>query len=652
MDERQRSPLLALLAAPSSGKLQAGRCACSRPPAHRIHGDLSRGLRAHDHAQLSVQQLAEGELALSRGGAMEVYFEKRLLPEVSYRFCQLFLLELDFVNRLRFHQRSLRQAAVSGHSVMKYLDAEEGFCAGMGGLLCASAVRAVLQRGVLGCSRPMEPLLCDALLKRINPTDAAFFPGDNLGRLLDLVVPNSGTYTSWADRSWADRSLDRSMDRLDRWEREFRLSPARATSPARRASSPARSPARSPDRSFDRSFERSFEMSPKTPSTPLPDYLTPDLRRKKLFDSWASPVRAAYSPMSELSTQDPGLSMDRSFLDYQSPTSPYASALRASSPFRAGSASPGPSPALGGPTRSSLFLGSREHHAMQQTLQVMARQAKLDSQVEDLKSLLPACCTTEEVFAELDDTLRASYVSLSDVRRFMFSFGFTVKYANFSALVNELHLRRKIFTRHSLKGSLMLPDSLDLRDIAVLSLPLSSEACQAVMSSSTDEEARSVLYLLRTSEACPGCGTRAQRSADAAGCPSVTCPVCRTPFRCYHVAGDRPEPSYPLTATAKNHLYRLFGAALEAAEELERDRRDLAAFLSHEICGLCDVFAALASGRDSLGFSQADLRRAFATQGLPTPPGEQWDLLWRRFAAADSSTVTFLDFKSQLQPFL
>mmetsp|Transcript_126620 Transcript_126620/g.300817 ORF Transcript_126620/g.300817 Transcript_126620/m.300817 type:complete len:402 (-) Transcript_126620:893-2098(-) len=60
MDERQRSPLLALLAAPSSGKLQAGRCACSRPPAHRIHGDLSRGLRAHDHAQLSVQQLAEG----------------------------------------------------------------------------------------------------------------------------------------------------------------------------------------------------------------------------------------------------------------------------------------------------------------------------------------------------------------------------------------------------------------------------------------------------------------------------------------------------------------------------------------------------------------------------------------------------------------
>lgn len=58
------------------------------------------------------------------------------------------------------------------------------------------------------------------------------------------------------------------------------------------------------------------------------------------------------------------------------------------------------------------------------------------------------------------------------------------------------------------------------------------------------------------------------------------------------------------------------------------------------ICGLCDVFTALASGRDSLGFSQLDLRRAFAAQGLPAPAGEQWDLMWRRFAAPNAGSAT------------
>ena len=72
------------------------------------------------------------------------------------------------------------------------------------------------------------------------------------------------------------------------------------------------------------------------------------------------------------------------------------------------------------------------------------------------------------------------------------------------------------------------------------------------------------------------------------------------------------------------------------------------------ICGLCDIFTALASGRDSrdpiqsrvvessrgLGFSQLDLRRAFATQGLPAPAGEQWDLMWRRFAAPNAGSAT------------
>ena len=33
-------------------------------------------------------------------------------------------------------------------------------------------VRHVLSKGVAGYTRPLEPMLCDALMKRINPTAA------------------------------------------------------------------------------------------------------------------------------------------------------------------------------------------------------------------------------------------------------------------------------------------------------------------------------------------------------------------------------------------------------------------------------------------------------------------------------------------------
>lgn len=596
------------------------------------------------------------ELALARGsrpGSMQ--------PEVSYRLCQLFLVELDFVSRLRFHQRRLRQVAISGYAIMKYLDADEGFCAGMGGLLCSSAVRSLLMRGVPGYARPMESMLCDALLKRINPADAAFFPADALGRLLDVLLPTASAGYGW---DAVERTPFRESYGYDRARSPIRVpatSPPRLGSP-RRSESPRSSRAflGSPvRRSLDYepiSPARSPVRSPASPVTPLPDYLVPDRRPprhagQKIYESPKSPMRTTGNWISELSTQDPGLSMERSLESFlPSPSrSLNGSFLRESSleRLRAGLASP----TMDSFRQTKHFLDMREQRAVQQTLMVMSRIAKLDSQVEDLKSLMPACCTVEEVFAELD-TMRAGYINLSDIRRFMFGYGMTVKYASFTTMVNELHLRRKIFNQHALKGFFMLPDSMDVRDVGVLTLPLTSQACQAVMDATSDDEAKSVLYLLRSSEPCPGCGFRVQRSAECAGCPSVTCPICRTPFKCNFVVGDRPEPCYPLTSTAKTNLYRLLGGTMEAADELERERRELAAYLTHEICGLCDVFTALACGRDSLGFSQLDLRKAYAAQGLPCPTGEQWDLLWRRFAAPNSNSVSFLDFKSQLQPFL
>jgi len=581
------------------------------------------------------------DLAMARPGSRVV-----MLPEVNYRLCQLFLLELDFVSRLRFHQRSLRQAAVSGHAIMKYLDADEGFCAGMGGLLCASAVRSVLMRGIPGYARPMEPLLCEALLKRINPSDAAFFPADTLGRLLDVLLPTASHGYTWdpIDRTPFRESYARARSPFRETERlpERIRSPwgrrVPSTSPPRLVASPRPESPRS-SRFLGSPVRRSLNYdgspvrSPASPVTPLPDYLVPDRRPprhhgQKLMDTWVpgaspkSPMRTTGNYISELSTQDPGLSVDRSSLESFLPSparseTAVGSFLRESSleRFRAGLASQSME---SWPRQSRHFLEMREQRAVQQTLMVMARIAKVDAQVEDLKALMPACCTVEEVFNELD-TMRAGYLSLSDIRRFMFGYGVTVKYASFSGMVNDLHLRRKTWNQHALKGFFMLPDSMDLRDVGVLTLPLTSEACQAVMDAASDNEAKSILYL--------------------------------TPFKCKFVAGDRPEPCFPLTSTAKTNLYRLIGGSLEAADELERERRELAAYLTHEICGLCDVFTALACGRDSLGFSQLDLRKAYAAHGLSVN-GEHFDLLWRRFAGPNSSSVSFLDFKSQLQPFL
>ncbi|CAE7744136.1 unnamed protein product [Symbiodinium sp. CCMP2592] len=71
------------------------------------------------------------ELAISRSFLPYLSYERPLKYEVAYRLSQLFLLELDFMSRLRFHQKRLRQVAITGVNIVKFLDMEEGFCAGL-----------------------------------------------------------------------------------------------------------------------------------------------------------------------------------------------------------------------------------------------------------------------------------------------------------------------------------------------------------------------------------------------------------------------------------------------------------------------------------------------------------------------------------------
>jgi len=192
-----------------------------------------------------------------------------------------------------------------------------------------------------------------------------------------------------------------------------------------------------------------------------------------------------------------------------------------------------------------------------------------------------------------------------------------------------------------------IPGQLSFREIGSLVFPVGSEEHEALCAASSDAEARSILYLLKNSEPCPRCGMRAQRDADAAGCPSVTCPVCGASFRCFAVVGDAPGPEpVGLSPSSSYQLFRLVDTAARAASDVEAERARLAAQPGFDICTLSDAFSSLAGERVS--FSIEGLRRALAHHSVHVTEAEL-GLLWERYAPHGAASVSFPDFVRQLR---
>ena len=147
------------------------------------------------------------------------------------------------------------------------------------------------------------------------------------------------------------------------------------------------------------------------------------------------------------------------------------------------------------------------------------------------------------------------------------------------------------------------PGRLSLRDFGVLLCSEGSQELEALQCG-CDLEARTRLYLLQHAERCPHCGVHVQRDADAATCPEVSCPLCRSSFRCTRLACG-PEVR-GLSVPARQQLCRALAAAAAAALELERDRHRLAQLLGDNATVLSDVFGFLSQGRQ--GFTLPDLR--------------------------------------------
>ena len=116
----------------------------------------------------------------------------------------------------------------------------------------------------------------------------------------------------------------------------------------------------------------------------------------------------------------------------------------------------------------------------------------------------------------------------------------------------------------------------------------------------SDDETRNVLYIVRSTVSCPGCGSRTQRTVD--GCPQVTCPVCNSVFRCNLIGDDR-EQIFRLTLTQKHRVKAFLKTAAQTAEEHERLRKSLATGLAGSKEGqsiasvLLDAFVAMAGDK-------------------------------------------------------
>jgi len=267
---------------------------------------------------------------------------------------------------------------------------------------------------------------------------------------------------------------------------------------------------------------------------------------------------------------------------------------------------------------------------------------ELDAQFEVAKDKLPPNICLESIFNMLD-RFRKGYITDMDMWQFCQDFGAATPYGSFRMLAQDVLLRI-----HPQRKANAL-NHLTMRDFGTLIFPLHSREYKEMCEANSDAEARSILYLMRNSEACPGCGIRVQRDADAAGCPSVTCPRCGTSFRCFVVVSDYaslPDASAPVAASAQYHVHKFLDNAAHVATGLDAARMHFANAPNYDsVSALSDVFAQIASGK--LSFTMSDLRRALFAQDICV--SEQHLAFALRRYAPNNRDVSFLDFSRQLK---
>lgn len=692
------------------------------------------------------------EVTVMRGAqASWTMGEGKMSPEIAYRLCQLLDVEVDLHRHLKFHRRTLRDHFVGPRDVLRFLDREQGPCAGLGGLISPAAVRRLL----VDVHEALTPGQCDALLRKINPSGACLAPFDELARIVDpLAAPSrweveaplspraaysagsplaNGSGDSYfrpkakkchicGNTFMPDSNFCRKCGEKRREETSFAgCSPyvpqygtasftgspytsgeSLSFTPAPRSERPFASQLTSSPFPRSSAAQRSSSVPPggrrsSTPPPPLSraEPLSPQMSVQRSNSATRSnpgiytPPKIAWPPRLASSWTPKDRSLDKylpddrwslghvstrapSTADPLSPRTPRTSPLISSAtppapPPRA--ASPGPRSASlgytprgvttsydlpGGSASASHDFGQmpvspRLAHrgglkgpaATKAVLSEMVKQARCDAQLEDCKAMLPSTVPLEAIFATID-RFHKGYIADTDLWQFVQDFGTTVTFSSLCALIREVQLRRP-------RDYKSVSGRLSLRELGMLMLQVGTPEYEELTRVESDDEARSILALLRTSEACPGCGFRVQRDADAAGCPNVSCPVCGSSFRCYKVMGDyasSPEADIISVAT-QYHVYRLIETGARGAGELEYGRKQLSFMGTYDVLAtLSDVFAHIACGRTS--FTLSDLRLALFDNAM-TPSEQELKMLWRRYSPGGRE-VAFPDFAHQTRP--
>jgi len=111
--------------------------------------------------------------------------------EVSKGLCQLIEAERERCGHMSFHQRHLSDLRVQKEQVLRFLDAEQGVCAGMGDFISPRSLQSVLIEKV----RALDQRQCQALLWRINPSGACLI---TFGALARHLSPDEWSFTKHA----------------------------------------------------------------------------------------------------------------------------------------------------------------------------------------------------------------------------------------------------------------------------------------------------------------------------------------------------------------------------------------------------------------------------------------------------------------------
>lgn len=582
----------------------------------------------------------------------------RVLPEVAYRLCLLLESEVDLSQHLKFHRNYLTELGVDQPSILRFFGSDRGISS-LGGLLSqASLYRILVDR--LGA---LSSVQCDALLRRINPAGSCLASFDELYKVLLLgSLPSTWSAkvpTQIVEPLYAEARLATPVAWKERC-RELSATPPKLRPPYSHLTPQRTTDLKPGQRSDESGKDVSRDWSPCRSSLALAEPST----------SCYTPVQesARFASRGELKVPDlrcPGLGLTATSTDNvraltpspylpRGPLSLLPSPLRESMSPRLEDRStflhavPPLSPRALRPHFEGALLGSLDskEKVVRRVLDVMVRQASLDAQVEDAKALLPTNMGLEDIFATLD-RFHKGYISDTDLSQYSQDFGGTAGFGLFVSLIHEVLLLRP-------REAAAIPGRLTLRELGTLVLPTASQEHEATLAATSDDELRSILYLLRFSEPCPRCSIRVQRDADSAGCPSVTCPVCGSIFRCFVVVGDfyngASAERGPMPVAAQYHLFRLLDTAARVAHELEQARKHLQLMSGtsiEEISMLSTAFAHIADGRLSL--LMGDLRRALFGQGMSISE-RQLGLLWRRYAPQSGVEINFSDFVRHLKP--